>query len=85
VAPAALDRGRIPARSYRRHPGRSLNLLGFTTQQPARLELATEALSLPRLIVGKQTIAHMRRPAAWRSPSETQGSSMFQTGKESSP
>jgi hypothetical protein len=47
------------------------NLLGFTTQNPARIELATDGLSLPRLIVGKETVIHTRRPAAWRSLSET--------------
>jgi hypothetical protein len=47
------------------------NMLGFTTQQPARLELATDGLSLPRLIVGKETIVHTRRPESWRSLSET--------------
>jgi hypothetical protein len=47
------------------------NLLGFTTQNPARIELATDGLSLPRLIVGKEAVIHTRRPAAWRSLSET--------------
>jgi hypothetical protein len=47
------------------------NLLGFTTQNPAQVELATDGLSLPRLIVGKETVIHTRRPAAWRSLSET--------------
>ena len=48
------------------------NLLGFTTQNPARIELATDGLSLPRLIVGKEAVIHTRRPAAWRSLSETE-------------
>jgi Family of unknown function (DUF6088) len=47
------------------------NLLGFTTQNPARIELATDGLSLPRLLVGKEAVIHTRRPAAWRSLSET--------------
>ena len=47
------------------------NLLGFTSQNPARIELATDGLSLPRLIVGKEAVVHTRRPAAWRSLSET--------------
>jgi len=47
------------------------NLLGFTTQNPARIELATDGPSLPRLLVGKETVIHTRRPAAWRSLSET--------------
>jgi hypothetical protein len=48
------------------------NLLGFTAQNPARIELATDGLSLPRLIVGKEAVIHTRRPAAWRSLSETE-------------
>ena len=48
------------------------NMLGFTTQNPTRIELATDGLSLPRLIVGKEAIIHTRRPAAWRSLSETE-------------
>jgi hypothetical protein len=47
------------------------NVLGFTTQNPARVELATDALSLPRLIVGKDTVIHTRRPVSWRDLSET--------------
>jgi Family of unknown function (DUF6088) len=46
------------------------NLLGFTTQNPARIELATNGLSLPRLIVGKETVIHTRRPESWRELSE---------------
>jgi hypothetical protein len=42
------------------------NLLGFTTQNPARIELATSGLSLPRLIVGKEAMIHTRRPASWQ-------------------
>jgi hypothetical protein len=48
------------------------NLLGFTTQNPARIELATEGMSLPRLIVGKDVVIHTRRPPAWRSLSEAE-------------
>ncbi len=47
------------------------NLLGFTTQNPARIEIATDGSSLPRLIVGKDTMVHTRRPAAWRFLSAT--------------
>lgn len=47
------------------------SLLGFTTQHSARLELATDGLSLPRLIVGKEAVIHTRRPPAWRSLRET--------------
>lgn len=47
------------------------NLLGFTTQSPARVEVATDGLSLPRQIVGKEAIVHTRRPESWRTLSET--------------
>jgi hypothetical protein len=42
------------------------NLLGFTTQNSARIELATDSMSLPRFFLGKDAIIHTRRPAAWR-------------------
>ncbi|MFL5328668.1 MAG: DUF6088 family protein [Gemmataceae bacterium] len=47
------------------------NMLGFTTQNPARMELATVGQSLPRQIIGKDAIIHLRRPAEWRTLSET--------------
>ena len=47
------------------------NVLGFTTQNPARVEVATNGPSLPRLIVGKETVIHTRRPESWRGLSET--------------
>lgn len=47
------------------------NLLGFSTQNAARVEVATEGFSLPRLIVGKETVIHTRRPESWRGLSET--------------
>ena len=46
-------------------------MLGFTTQNSTRVEVATDSLSLPRLIVGKETIIHTRRPECWRKLSET--------------
>jgi hypothetical protein len=46
------------------------NLLGFTTQTARRSELATSALSLPRKLVGTETVIHARRPEAWTSLSE---------------
>ena len=49
------------------------NLLGFTTQNAARVEVATVGLSLPRLIVGKDTIIHTRRPESWRDISSDDG------------
>jgi hypothetical protein len=47
------------------------SVLGFTTQSPARVEVATNGMSLPRLIVGKDTVIHTRRPESWRALSET--------------
>jgi Family of unknown function (DUF6088) len=47
------------------------NLLGFTTQMPKQGEIATSALSLPRKLVGNDTLIHTRRPEAWASLSET--------------
>lgn len=41
------------------------NLLGFSTQQAAKVEVATCASSLPRLLIGKETIIHTRRPESW--------------------
>ena len=47
------------------------NLLGFTTQNPPRGELATSGLSLPRKLVGADIIIHTRRPEAWSNLSPT--------------
>ena len=47
------------------------NLLGFTTQNAERNEVATSALSLPRKLVGSDTVIHARRPEAWTGLSET--------------
>jgi len=47
------------------------NILGFTTQNPTKVELSTNGLSLPRQIVGKETVVHTRRPDSWRALSET--------------
>lgn len=47
------------------------SLLGFTTQTGARSELATSALSLPRKLVGQDTVVHARRPEAWTELSDT--------------
>jgi hypothetical protein len=46
------------------------NLLGFTTQSARRNELATSHLSLPRKLVGQETVIHTRRPEAWSNLSE---------------
>ncbi len=41
------------------------NILGFTTQTAGRREIATSSLSLPRKLVGHDTLVHTRRPEAW--------------------
>ncbi len=41
------------------------NLLGFSTQNAANIEVATNGLSLPRLLIGKEAIIHTRRPESW--------------------
>jgi hypothetical protein len=41
------------------------NLLGFSTQTSARGEVATSDSSLPRKLVGDDTVVHTRRPATW--------------------
>jgi len=46
------------------------NLLGFSTQAAKRSEVATSSLSLPRKLIGAQTLVHARRPQAWNSLSE---------------
>src|SRR5712692_5192421 len=47
------------------------NLLGFNTQTAKRGEVATSALSLPRKLVGSDTLIHTRRPQAWAGLSDT--------------
>lgn len=47
------------------------NLLGFTTQMPKQGELATSAGSLPRKLLGNDTLIHTRRPETWANLSET--------------
>ena len=48
------------------------NLLGFTTQIPAKSEYATTGGSLPRTIIGKESRVHTRRPEAWNRLTETE-------------
>jgi hypothetical protein len=47
------------------------NLLAFTTQSAKRGEVATSALSLPRKLIGSDTVIHTRRPEAWAGLSQT--------------
>jgi len=41
------------------------NLLGFTTQAAGRPAVATPSGSLPRKLIGPDTVVHTRRPSAW--------------------
>jgi len=41
------------------------NLLGLSTQNPRRVEVATNRLSLPRKLIGGNATIHTRRPEAW--------------------
>lgn len=41
------------------------SLLGFTTQTARRGEISTSALSLPRKLIGAETVIHTRRPEVW--------------------
>jgi hypothetical protein len=41
------------------------NLLGFTTQTARRGEVATSGFTLPRKLLGPDTVVHTRRPEAW--------------------
>ncbi len=46
------------------------NFLGFTTQTARRGEVATSGFSLPRKLLGSDTVIHTRRPEAWAGLSE---------------
>ena len=63
----------LPVRRQRVFPAgtAAANALGFTTQSPARVEVATDGSSLSRLLVGQDTVIHTRRPESWRALSET--------------
>lgn len=63
--PAVLRQLPVSGRAFFPAGVTAANLLGFTTQNPARAELATTGTSLPRLIVGKDAAVHTRRPEAW--------------------
>lgn len=69
--PAAIER--FAARRKTVFPAgvAAANLLGFTTQTAGRRELATSASSLPRKLVGQDTVVRTRRPEAWSRLSET--------------
>ena len=69
-SPASLQK--LAARGKAMFPSGivAANLLGFTTQTTSRSELATNAASLPRKLVGHDAVVHTRRPAAWSGLSE---------------
>ena len=46
------------------------NRLGFTTQTTRTAEVATNSLSLPRKLMGDETVIHSRRPEAWSALTE---------------
>ena len=48
------------------------NVLGLTTQTARRREVATSAFSLPRKLIGSDTIIHTRRPEAWAGLSDAE-------------
>ena len=63
--PAAIHE--LATRRKRVYPSgtTAANLLGFTTQNARTREVATNSLSLPRKLIGRETIVHARRPEAW--------------------
>ncbi|HVA48209.1 MAG TPA: DUF6088 family protein [Pirellulales bacterium] len=69
--PAAIQKLASPRKAIFPSGIAAASLLGFTTQQPKRGEVATTALSLPRKLVGDKTVIHFRRPAAWANLSKT--------------
>lgn len=68
--PAAIQK--LASRRKRVFPSgiAAANLLGFTTQTARRGEVATSALSLPRKLIGSDTVIHTRRPEAWAGLSD---------------
>ena len=42
------------------------NELGFSSQNPSKIEVSTSGLSLPRQVVGKEAIVHTRKPESWQ-------------------
>ena len=70
-SPAAVRRLAARHKSYFPSGIMAANVLGFTTQNPRRGEVATSKLSLPRKLLGADTIIHTRRPEAWSRLSQT--------------
>jgi hypothetical protein len=69
--PAAIQRLASRRKSVFPSGIAAANLLGFSTQTAQQNEVATIALSLPRKLVGSDTVIHTRRPEAWASLSES--------------
>ena len=70
-SPAAM-RNLAAARKTVFHSGiAAANLLGFTTQTPGRAEVATVGFTLPKKLLGSDTIIHTRRPDTWTGLRET--------------
>ncbi len=64
--------GSLPIKAGRFSIGiAAANLLGLTTQSARRSEVATSSPSLPRKLVGSDTVIHTRRPEAWAGLSDT--------------
>jgi predicted transcriptional regulator of viral defense system len=53
------------------------NLLGFSTQTAKQSEVATNAASLPRKLIGSDTVVHSRRPHAWADLSRTEADAEY--------
>jgi len=68
--PAAIQRLASRRKSVFPSGIAAANLLGFSTQTAKQNEVATSALSLPRKLVGSDTVIHTRRPEAWAGLSE---------------
>ncbi len=68
--PAAIQKLAAAHKSFFPSGIAAANLLGFTTQNAHRNEISTNALSLPRKLIGSETVIHARRPEAWASLSE---------------
>jgi hypothetical protein len=69
--PAAIQRLASRRKSVFPSGIAAANLLGFSTQTAKQNEVATSALSLPRKLVGSDTVIHTRRPEAWASLPES--------------
>lgn len=71
--PNPADIRKLAKRSKNMFPAgtAAANLLGFSTQNAKHAELATSANSLPRKLVGRESVIHTRRPEAWAGLSES--------------